>query len=90
MAKDQSGSVTGKWVWLLVLAAVVAVAAFFMLGRPAGDAPGESVRQTVPSGDFTTRPEGGVEVDLPDTPMTNAPREQAGDTAPEPAEDTAE
>lgn len=90
MAKDQSGSVSGKWIWLLVLAAVVAVAAFWMLGRPSGDATGESATQTVPSGDFTTRPEGGVDVDLPDTPMTNAPREQADDTAAGPTENATE
>lgn len=75
MYGDDPETPSRKWIWLLILAVVIAAGVIWLYNKQEGRADLNRVAEP-PSAEWTTRPEGGVEVDLPDTPMTNAPIEE--------------
>lgn len=68
---------------LFVLAAVVLGVLWFWLQSNEAAAPAPA-SPAVPSTEWTTAPEGGIPVQLPETPMTNVPVENLGPEADEP------
>jgi hypothetical protein len=76
MDDDALGTRSRKWLWMLALAVIVAAGAIWLYSMQ--ERPSTRDRYAdPPSAEWTTRPEGGVEVDLPDTPMTNVPLEDS-------------
>lgn len=67
--------------WTVFIGMVVLLVAALALTqlRPTEDASAPAVAP--PSTEWTTAPEGGVEADLPDTPMRNVPAEPSPDDA---------
>ena len=64
-----------NWFWILVIGLLFAILIYWFY-NPVGDVPvAEEPETALPSDEFTTAPEGGVPVQLPDTPMTNTPIE---------------
>jgi hypothetical protein len=74
---------TKKWAWILVLV-LLAIGAAVWFARPLRDAAKEEPsRPAAQSTEWTPEPEGSaVPVNLPKTPMTNAPVDDKGE-APE-------
>jgi len=65
----------GNWFWILIIAVLFAILIYWFFD-PVGEVPvAEEPEATLPSDEFTTAPEGGVPVQLPETPMTNTPTE---------------
>jgi len=66
-----------KWLWAAVVFGAFAIALMWFIWDPfAGKTRVSPEDQTVPSAEWTTAPESEhVEVDLPDTPMTNVPED---------------
>lgn len=60
-------------ILLLIVGIVVAVGAYYWFAQLRT----ERVEPTRPDPEWTTAPEGGVKVNLPETPMTNVPRDDA-------------
>lgn len=68
---SEKATKTTRNLALIVLASAAAVAgAYYYFDRIRPDREQAPPR---PNPDFTTAPEGGVKVDLPETPMTNVP-----------------
>lgn len=68
------------WVFLIVLGIVLGGLWLWIRSEQRAEPAPSSVSQ--PSSEWTTAPEGGVKVNLPETPMTNVPA-QGSDPDPE-------
>lgn len=69
MADESKGMTRSFWpVFLAVLVIAVLVLLFRAMGSEDDEVPSQ---EPVPSTEWTTAPEGGVDVNLPDTPMRN-------------------
>lgn len=67
---DKATKITRNLAFIVLASAAVVAGAYYYFDRIRPD------REQVPprpNPDFTTAPEGGVKVDLPETPMTNVP-----------------
>lgn len=65
----------GNWFWIVIIGVLFAILAYWFY-NPVGDVPvAEEPEAALPSDEFTTAPQGGVPVQLPETPMTNTPIE---------------
>ena len=64
-------------LWILVIALLGVLVVIWFLSPAADDdfLDPAGTETGVPEASLTVAPEGGVPVDLPDTPMTNAPEE---------------
>jgi len=62
-----------NWFWAIVIALLFAVLIVWF-SSPTREVAQDGTPETdAPIAEFTTAPEGGVPVNLPDTPMTNVP-----------------
>ena len=74
----------GNWFWILVIVILFAILIYWFYD-PVGEVPVANDEGTaVPTAEYTTAPEGGVPVDLPDVTVTTAP-DELQDAAPTPA-----
>ncbi|WP_114520878.1 hypothetical protein [Altererythrobacter sp. ZODW24] len=75
---ETNGKGSRKGLLWVLIALVLAVAVLFWFMRMV-DQSAEPALETaqLPSSEWTTAPEGGVDVDLPETKMTNVPTEEA-------------
>ncbi len=65
----------GNWFWIIIIVLLFAIL-FYWFYDPVGELPvADEVDAPAPIAEFTTAPEGGVPVDLPETPMTAGPVE---------------
>jgi len=65
----------GSWFWIVVIGVLFAILVYWFYD-PVGEVPvAQAPETTLPSDEFTTAPEGGVPVQLPETPMTTTPIE---------------
>lgn len=82
MPDPKPSSSNRRAAWLIAIAVVVAIGIFWAWTRSEQAAREEQAAPIPPSTEWTTAPESeGVDVKLPDTPMTNVPLE-----SPAPAE----
>lgn len=79
--EDQGKAASNRFVIIGAASVIVIIVFLAYVGMQQDDD-----EPTVPSTEWTAAPEGGVEVDLPETPMRNVPVEPESD----PAEETAE
>ncbi len=65
----------GNWFWIILIILLFAILIYWFYD-PVGEVPvAEEPETALPSDEFTTAPEGGVPVQLPETPFTSAPME---------------
>ncbi len=65
----------GNWFWIAIIAALFAILAYWFYD-PVGEVPvAEQPGAGMPGDEFTAAPQGGVPVQLPETPMTSTPVE---------------
>lgn len=68
----------GNWFWILVIGILFAILIYWFYD-PVGEVPvAEDTNAVVPGTEFTTAPDDGVPVDLPDVPVTAVPGEAQG------------
>ncbi len=84
MSDPKSSSSNKRAVWLIAIAVIVGMGLFWSWTQSQQAARDERAAATPPSTEWTTAPEEGVDVKLPETQMTNVPMEN-----PAPAESEA-
>lgn len=75
MANGKNTIISPIWAIVIVLLVIVGGVFFFTDIMRQDQVPDRELEP--PSTEWTTAPEGGVEVDLPDTPMRVVPEEEA-------------
>lgn len=83
--ENQKRSKVGRG-WMLLIAAVIVIGGVWFWMKSERAAESEQAALVHPSTEWTTAPEGGVQVDLPKAPMTNTPVESPAPVT-EPAPD---
>ena len=82
MADGPGGNSSTRWVVLAVLVLLFAFLAYRFLIPGGEEAPAGPAGPVANPTEWATDEPGGVDVDLPDTPMTNVPHEsETGDAA---------
>lgn len=73
--------------WPLMIGLLIVAGVVVVLGEFGGESEAPAPDAPAPSTEWTTAPEGGVEVNLPETPIRNVEREDAAtedEATPEP------
>ncbi|GAA4644047.1 hypothetical protein GCM10023115_20070 [Pontixanthobacter gangjinensis] len=77
MGADERGSRKSGSGWIVAGLVILFAGAFYLWVQSQGQNADVEVETTPPSSEWTSRPEGGVEVNLPEARMTNTPAEAA-------------
>lgn len=67
---DKAKKATRNLAFIVLASAAIVAGAYYYIGRIRPD---DEQLPPRPNSDFTIAPEGGVKVNLPETPMTNVP-----------------
>ena len=73
MMDEKSGPLMPRNIWIFIFLLAIVLGGIWLWVQSEQSAEPAPSSASQPSSEWTTAPEGGVKVNLPETPMTNAP-----------------